>query len=197
MRVLRFLQVHPYWLYKLTTALVIVGVTLTLIYVQVARNQVIIYPVIMFVLPAGIYGAFAIAALAALGEIFIDLTRKFHNPLWEHLALALVIVYGFIVGLAYLGPTAPSLLHVSTVPYDDHLYNLARETLISSAGDSSSVHIFYECDSLGIICRVVHSESLMVSTFLIERTTIELVANPDRNAISILVEGEVVYFHQF
>ncbi len=194
MTIFRFLQARPYWLYKLAAVLVVVVVVLTLIYARVVRNDVIVYPLVVLLLPSVIYGSFAATLLAPVGETLIDLTRKPRGSVWVHIGLVLVVAISVIVGLALLGPSVPSIQHVRTLQYDNHVYNLARENLISAIGwDASSVHILYECDSLGIICHVLHSEALSVSTLSVPQTTIELAANPDRNAISILVDGEVAY----
>jgi hypothetical protein len=203
MRIFRFLQVHPHWLYKLAAGLVVIAFVLTEIYGWGKRSEVMIYPLILFVLPTSIYGLVSIALLASLGEVIIDLTRQPpRGSVFSHLGLAFVITVAFSLGLALFGPGLPELEHVSTVQYDDHIYNLARENLFSITGwSTSSTHIFYKCDSLGVICRPLHRESLLVSTLRwdargasrIYEARVELSANPDRNTISILVDGEMVY----
>lgn len=120
MRVFRFLQARPFWLYKLGAVLGVAAFVLTVIYGWGQQAEVMIYPLILFVLPTSINGLFSIALLASLGEVVIDLTRQPHGSLLGHLGLAFLITMSFSLGLALFEPGLPALEHVSTVQYNDH-----------------------------------------------------------------------------
>jgi len=202
MSVIRFLQARPYWLYKVAAGLVVAGIAISIIYGWGKQSEVFVYPLIVFLLSPTISTLFILALLLSLGETFIDFRRS-GGSVWEHLAIAFLILEVFFVGDVFLGPGLPELEHVASTQYNDHIYNLARQPFFSSSTgySSSSVYTLYECDSLGVVCQPLHQEQLLVSTLrwdgrgnaLITNARVELLASSTSNTISIVVDGEVAY----
>ena len=202
MRVIRFLQARPYWLYKLATGLYASAVGLSTVYGWGKQSEVFVYPLIAFVLPPTIKILFILALLLSLGETVISFRRS-GGLVWEYLAIAFLMLVVFFVGYIFLGPGLPELEHVTSTQYNNHIYNLARQPFFSSSTgySSSSIYTLYECDTLGMICHALHREQLLVSTLrwdgrgnaLITKARVELMASSTSNTISILVEGRVAY----
>jgi len=119
MRVFRFLQARPYWLYKVAGVLVVVAFVLTGIYRLLANSVPFLYPLVMWLLPVGINGLLVMALLAIPIEIVIAVTRKPRNAAWKHLGFAVLIVVFIFAGLAISGPDIPPLAaHISSLHYN-------------------------------------------------------------------------------
>jgi hypothetical protein len=103
------------------------------------------------------------------------------------------LFFGSLVGVA------SDFEYSETVRLNSHNYVISsRYALLAIGGAGSQMFTLYECDSLRVLCKILHYVSLPQGTHDMEdRKTATIATDVTRNTVSMLLDGEVVYTYSF
>ena len=205
---LRFLQTHPFWLYKVAGVSLALHFVMALAFEVLQRQEFTVYPVLLVAAPfiSGciLISVFALGlslVLAIIRRIQLRIKRLPGNKLWAHFIVAGGLVVSGIVVLAITGPIA-SYQSVASIQINNRTFTVvADRNLFASAGHGlSASHTLYECDHFQLVCLKVYEAYVLVDHGLcgtIEKpsyvcpTSVELAIVNDE--VAILVDNEIIY----
>jgi hypothetical protein len=159
MRILRFLQAHPYWLCKSSLLLIFIALAFLLFNVLTGQNDTILYPLVVS-LPLVSLLILGVALLALIIEPVINLTRIRRISFWGYVSFAILTLISGLAAIAVIGPKINPIYPVDSVVYDGQIYILTGgEGLVGL--NTIVKHTLYECDQFGIICKLISQVDLV------------------------------------
>jgi hypothetical protein len=126
--------------------------------------------------------------------------RQFHNYVPLRSMIGLTLFIGEFVLCVVLGFTYnESYIHQTTVGFNAHVYHLSWQKNVSGYG-SYIVNYLYECDSIGLVCHLVHEQHDPIPLPIRSVDNIvndaKLISDPILNTLTLETNGKIVYTHQ-
>jgi hypothetical protein len=118
---------------------------------------------------------------------------------WQrNVSTILVIVLIFLNGmscLSTLGLVFSRFEHFYVLKVKDRVYYIDSIWKIGVGHNSIALFALFECDSQGVICKIVHNEYRYPTEEEYEAMQVALIPHPDGNKISMQIDDEIVYTH--